>query len=149
MKYKVGDKVRVRKDLVPGNYYDGVCYVDYMNGFKGKECIITNMDSISYQIDNFDLWWTDGMFEPIDDLLEYALEKLGIIKEELENEMNRDKEDIAFIEKYRKDKGEMREYCRKFSFSCNGCGVKKFKDKYYGDMECINIFRYLKEKGEI
>ena len=139
MKYKVGDKVRIRKDLVPDTYYGGVCYVDYMDGFKGKECIITNMDSISYQIDNFDFWWTDGMFEPIDDLLEYALE----------NEMNRDKEDIAFVKKCIKDKDEMREYCRKFSFSCNGCGVKKFKDKYYGDMECINIFRYLKEKGEI
>ena len=25
----------------------------------------------------------------------------------------------------------------------------KNKDKYYGDMECVDLFRYLKEKGEI
>ena len=153
MKYKIGDKVRVRKDLVADNYYGGVCYVDYMDGFKGKECVITDMDGISYQMDNFNFWWTDEMLEPVDDLLEYALEKLGMSKGELKDEMNRNKEDIKFIEKCIKDKSEIREYCKKFPFNCTGCGIKKFKDKYkdkyYGDMECVDLFRYLKEKGEI
>ena len=95
MKYKIGDKVRVRKDLVADNYYGGVCYVDYMDGFKGKECVITDMDGISYQMDNFNFWWTDEMLEPVNDLLEYALEKLEMTKEELEDEMRIDKEDMA------------------------------------------------------
>ena len=151
MKYKVGDKVRVRKDLVPDTYYGGVCYVDYMDGFKGKECIITDMDGISYQMDNSGYWFSEEMLEPIDDLLEYALEKLGMTKEKLEDEMNRDKEDIAFVEKCIKDKSEINEYCKKFNSACNGCKVGRFKEKYeeYGRIPCNDVYKYLKEKGEI
>lgn len=94
MKYKVGDKVKVRKDLEPGNEYGGVCYVEYMNIYKDKECVITNMDDTSYRINNSDFWFSDEMLEPVDDLLEYALEKLGMTKEELENEMNKKKGEI-------------------------------------------------------
>ena len=94
MKYKVGDKVRVRKDLVPNSEYGGVCYVEFMDKFKDKECVITNMDDTSYRINNSEFWWTDEMLEPVDDekLLEYALEKLGMTKEDLEDEMNKNKE---------------------------------------------------------
>ena len=124
-----------------------------MDEFKNKECVITKVGFIAYKINNSVHWWSEEMLEPIDKLLEYALEKLGMTKEELEDEMNRDKEDIMFIEKCIKDKSEIREYCKKFTFNCTGCGIKKFKDKYkdkyYGDMECIDLFRYLKEKGEI
>ena len=157
MKYKIGDKVRIRKDLVADNYYGGVCYVDYMDGFKGKECVITDMDGISYQMDNFNFWWTDEMLEPVDEgaLLEYALEKLGMTREELENQMNRDEEDITFVEKCMNNKNEIREYCKKFNSTCNGCEVKRFKDKYkdkfkyQSDISCDDVYRYLKEKGEI
>ena len=34
MKYKIGDKVRVRKDLVPNSEYGGVRYVEFMDKFK-------------------------------------------------------------------------------------------------------------------
>ena len=151
MKYKVGDKVRVRKDLVPDTYYGGVCYVDYMDGFKGKECVITDMDGISYQMDNFNFWWTDEMLEPVDDLLEYALEKLGISKEELQDEMDRDKEDVRFIDDNFKEKNRYLEYCDKFNSQCEGCKIKKFKDKYKKHVvpNCRDIYKYLKEKGEI
>ena len=153
MKYKIGDKVRVRKDLVADNYYGGVCYVDYMDGFKGKECVITDMDGISYQMDNFNFWWTDEMLEPVDEgaLLKYALEKLGMSKEELENEMNEDDEDIKKAKEIVRINKEADTYCDSFKWECQGCKVKEFKDKYrrFGRMICNDVYKYLKEKGEI
>ena len=151
MKYKVGDKVRVRKDLVPGNEYGGVCYVEYMDKFKGKECVITDMDGIAYQIGEF--WWTDEMLEPVDEgaLLKYALEKLGMSKEELENEMNEDDEDMKKAKEIVRINKEADTYCDSFKWECQGCKVKEFKDKYrrFGRMICSDVYKYLKEKGEI
>ena len=91
MKYKVGDKVRVRKDLEPGNFYGKGYYISSMDKFKGEKCVITEIWDQSYQINNSEFWWTDEMLEPVNErtLLEYALEKLGMTKEELEDEMNR------------------------------------------------------------
>ena len=156
MKYKVGDMVRVRKDLVVNNEYNGVIYISSMDEFKDEKCVITNIRNQRYQINNFGYWWSEEMFESIDDdLLEYALEKLGMTKEELENEMNRDEEDITFVEKCMNNKNEIREYCNKFNSTCNGCEVKRFKDKYKDkfkyqiDISCDDVYRYLKEKGEI
>ena len=156
MKYKVGDKVRVRKDLESGNFYGKAFYISSMDEFKGGKYVITKIWDQCYQINNFGYWWSEEMFESVDDdLLEYALEKLGMTKGELENEMNRDKGDIAFVEKCMKNKNEIREYCKKFNSACNGCEVKRFKDKYkdkfkyQSDISCDDVYRYLKEKGEI
>ena len=162
MKYKIGDKVRVRKDLVPNSEYGGVCYVEFMDKFKDKECVITNMDDTSYRINNSEFWWTDEMLELVDDekILEYALEKLGMTKEELENEMNEDEEDIMFIEKCMNDKKEVRKYCHRFELGCcDSCKIWKFKNKYKNkeddvykyltDVTCNDVYKYLKEKGVI
>ena len=153
MKYKVGDRVRVRKDLKPGNFYGKDYYISSMDRFKGEKCVITGIWDQSYQINDFGYWWSEEMFESIDDekVLEYALEKLGMTKEELEYKMNEDKEDIRFIDNNFKEKNRYLQYCDKFNSQCEGCKIKKFKDKYKKHVvpNCRDIYRYLKEKGEI
>ena len=149
MKYKVGDRVRVRKDLKPGNFYGKDYYISSMDKFKGEKCVITEIWDQSYQINNFGYWWSEEMFESVDDekVLEYALEKLGMTKEELANE----EEDIRFIDNNFKEKNRYLQYCDKFNSQCEGCKIKKFKDKYKKHVvpNCRDIYKYLKEKGEI
>ena len=151
MNYKVGDKVRVRKDLEAGNFYGRAYYSSDMNKFKAMECVVTNIYDGTYNINNSEYGFTDEMLEPVNDLLEYALEKLGMTKQELEDEMDRDEEDIIFVKKCIKDKNEINEYCKKFNSACNGCKVERFKEKYeeYGHVSCNDVYKYLKEKGEI
>lgn len=70
MKYNVGDKVKVRKDLKPGNlyfmdnmiYYNGV--TSEMLKFSGKVVEITSVDTF-YRIRGSRYLWTDEMFEPV------------------------------------------------------------------------------------
>lgn len=67
MKYKVGDKVKVRDDLMVGNRYSGFGYVDDMSRFSGKIVTIRTVfeDENCYNL-NEDIWryrWTDEMFE--------------------------------------------------------------------------------------
>ena len=149
MKYKVGDRVRVRKDLKPGNFYGKDYYISSMDKFKGEKCVITEIWDQSYQINDFGYWWSEEMFESVDDekVLEYALEKLGMTKEELANE----EEDIRFIDNNFKEKNRYLQYCDKFNSQCEGCKIKKFKDKYKKHVlpNCRDIYNYLKEKGEI
>ena len=153
MKYKVGDKVRVRKDLVVNNEYGGILYILDMDELRNKENVIIKVGSTAYRISNSNHWWSEEMLEPVNNekMLEYALEKLGMTKEELEDEMNKNEEDIAFVEKCIKNENEINEYCKKLNSACNYCKVGRFKEKYeeYGRISCDDVYKYLKEKGEI
>ena len=151
MKYKIGDKVRVRKDLEPGNFYGRAYYSSDMNKFKAMECVVTNIYDGTYNINNSEYGFTEEMLEPVDDLLEYALEKLGMTKEELEDEMRIDKEDMAKAIEIVRLNNEVETYCNLFNASCEGCKVREFMNKYskVGKMECNDVYRYLKKKGEI
>ena len=70
MKYKIGDKVRVREDLeVDRDYYmeSGVCdtFVEEMAHFRGKVVTICGFRDEEYLVEeDTENWsWTDGMFE--------------------------------------------------------------------------------------
>lgn len=71
MKYKVGDKVRIREDLVTGwNYGDSVA-VDDMVDMAGSVVTIERFGEVhGYYIkeDPDDYCWTDEMFEPVEEM---------------------------------------------------------------------------------
>lgn len=64
MKYKVGDKVKVRSDLVKDNRYGHHVYVSAMGNFKGEQTI-REIRGDGYLIygDCGNYRWTDEMFE--------------------------------------------------------------------------------------
>ena len=71
MKYKVGDKVRVRENLSTWVEYDkGCCVTPSMTVFLGKTVTICEVcENINrYRIEeDYGTWnWTDGMFEPLE-----------------------------------------------------------------------------------
>lgn len=68
MRYKVGDRVRVRKDLADGDIYGGRIFTGHMYTLLGKIVRISEVYADCYSIDDPDYelcCWTDDMFEPI------------------------------------------------------------------------------------
>lgn len=73
MKYKVGDKVRIRTDLRVNTRYGNYDYIYEMEKYKGETAYITEIyrskfdDLLSYclDIDNGEWSWTDEMLEPV------------------------------------------------------------------------------------
>ena len=98
MKYKVGDKVKIREDLVVGKMYGADDFARGMEKYKGKIATIVTVHDTVYNInvDDNDIddddalaWhWTDEMFEDytettamtVEDLLNKTdVEKGGLI----------------------------------------------------------------------
>lgn len=65
MRYKAGDKVRVRKDLVVGKNYGGYDFVSSMEKFEGKIVTIESVDDDHYHIEEDKFDWVDEMLEPV------------------------------------------------------------------------------------
>ena len=65
MKYKVGDRVKIRKDLKVGEMYGGCRFIGAMQNLCGKSGRITevNNEAEGYCIDSGLYYWTDEMFE--------------------------------------------------------------------------------------
>lgn len=67
MKFKVGDKVKIKENLSSKEY--GVAYfTSQMKKYRGKEAKITYIsqigDAYRLDIDNDSWWWTENMLEP-------------------------------------------------------------------------------------
>ena len=73
MKYKVGDKVKVREDLQTNKDYNNCTCVEEMEEYKGvvatiTKCFDTDIDddgAYEIDLDDGEWFWTDDMFERI------------------------------------------------------------------------------------
>lgn len=73
MKYKVGDKVRIREDLVTGGNYCGTIVVSDMIDMCGSvatiERVYEELSGYYIEEDTKSYLWTDEMFEPVEEEL--------------------------------------------------------------------------------
>ena len=65
MKYNVGEKARVRRDLVEDEEYGGYTFTYSMNKLKGKTVTIKTVQENGYRIKENECAWTDEMLEDI------------------------------------------------------------------------------------
>lgn len=80
MKFKVGDKVRIRKDLVVGRTYGGITNYSFLSekdGNLGVQTIIRITNSGNYRLDEATFTYSGEMLEPVE---EKVSEKLAIYR---------------------------------------------------------------------
>ena len=150
MKYKIGDRVKIRKDLIVNEYYGKIDFIKDMKKYLGEESVICAIDykngrEFGYLLKDCDLYtWTDEMLEPIVEYdeekssLEKALKLLNMTEEEMNKEY--DKKDITELGVEITNK--FNNYCNN-RWKCRGC-----KYKEYGKTNCNIMFvlNYLKDK---
>ena len=151
-KFKIGDKVRLRDDLKVGEEYGEVSFSSSMNKLKGKELTIEGMSlKGNYEIEESYFFLSDEMLEKVDDdntdnLLEFALDKLGISKEELEEEYKKNKIKEQELEDIKKRCNDFESYCSS-NKCCIDCYVRKFQKSNgldrLGTRNCMSIYEYL------
>lgn len=68
MKYKVGDKAKIREDLEIGKTYNGQTFVTQMEKYKGQIVTIKIVDNGGHYIeeDGQDWYWTEDMLEDLE-----------------------------------------------------------------------------------
>lgn len=90
MKFKVGDKVRVREDLTLFKSYDnGWMFVERMAQYRGEVVTIRSARASGYNIeeDGGDCGWGEDMFEP--DIVKDSTKKKKTFKGLLKAEINK------------------------------------------------------------
>lgn len=77
MKFKVGDKVRIKKDLIVDNKYGRYKFITQMKPYLGTTQIIQNINYFNdgYIFKNNLYTWTDEMLEPIEE--NYNIKVIG------------------------------------------------------------------------
>ena len=154
-KFKVGDKVRLRDDLKVGRDYGEITFLRDMKDLQGKELIIDNISRQgNYILKEGRFYYSEEMLEKVndtDDLLEFALGKLNMTKEELRREYKENKIDKQELEDIERRCEDFESYCS--SRGCGDCDIKKFikrnNMKDTGTRRCMLIYEYLfKKEGE-
>ena len=151
-KFKVGDKVRLRDNLEVGRDYGEITFLRDMKDLQGKELTIEEIRQNKYIFDKCDYFCSEEMLEKViddtDDLLEFALSKLNMTKEELRREHKKNKISEQDLESIKKCCDNFEDYCN--SRGCNTCDIYKFKErnniKGLGTKSCMLIYEYLFEK---
>lgn len=70
MKYKVGDKVKIKENLIVGKTYGGLYLHDGAGRHIGEETIVTKVGRSNYWlgVDNSSRVWTEEMLEPVEEM---------------------------------------------------------------------------------
>ena len=154
--FKIGDKVRLRDDLELGKYYGGIRFLSGMKELQGKELTIDYIDKDDdYTFEEGNYYCSEEMLEKVfsdGDLLEFALGKLNIAKEELEKELReeyeKNKTEKQIVENISKRYRDFENYCN--GKCCDDCDVEKFLKrnnmKEVSAGNCILVYEYLFNK---
>ena len=151
-KFKVGDKVRLRDNLEVGRDYGGITFLRDMKDLQGKELTIDRISRQgNYILKEGRFYYSEEMLEKVndtDDLLEFALSKLNMTKEELRREHKNSKTEKQIVEDVIKRCEDFESYCS--SRGCGDCDIEKFikrnNMKDTGTRRCMLIYEYLFEK---
>ena len=122
MKYKVGDKVRVRTDLIVDKIYGADKFILSMCKFKGKICTIKEICDKCYlfEEDDDEWYWTDEMLEDVSD------NNVGEIKARTVDVADNSKEfHDAFVEMIDFAKEHLtKEQFNEFIYTIYTCGIE-------------------------
>ena len=153
-KFKVGDKVKLRDSLEVGRDYGGITFLRDMKDFQGKELTIDRISRQgNYILKEGRFYYSEEMLEKVndtDDLLEFALSKLNMTKEELRREHKKNKINEQELEDIKRCCDNFGRYCNRNC--CNTCAISEFKRQNslnefeLGRESCILIYKYLFEK---
>ena len=154
--FKIGDKVRLRDDLEEGEVYGALTFLSGMKELQGKELTIDYIDKDGdYTFEEGNYYCSEEMLEKVfsdGDLLEFALGKLNIAKEELEKELReeyeKNKTEKQIVENISKRYRDFENYCN--GKCCDDCDVEKFLKrnnmKEVSAGNCILIYEHLFNK---
>lgn len=151
-KFEIGDRVKLRDDLEVGRDYGGITFLRDMKDLQGKELIIDNISRQgNYILKEGRFYYSEKMLEKVndtDDLLEFALDKLNMTKEELRREHKKSKTEKQIVEDVIKRCEDFENYCS--SRGCGDCDIEEFikrnNMKDTGTRRCMLIYEYLFEK---
>ena len=88
MKYKVGDKVKVRSDLNYEKYSEDVPFTTEMDKFKGTVLEVRKIAGVIYEMVGIPYIFTDEMLEPVEEMS--AEEAIRIQAEMCRSTMSKD-----------------------------------------------------------
>ena len=141
MKFKVGDKVRIREELEVENVYDCFRFTGGMRQYKNKIATITDLCYFyDLDIDNNRFCWTDEMLEPVqEDIIEYNGKKYDVDETGWFEWKGKDYTRLLLLEHKEEildnaEKKYLKNVIRPFKDEIKSIKKKKFKSK-----ECIRF----------